>query len=71
MTYSTTYSGERSSGRGVFVFIMLMVLATISVAAINILLGNHAMESHPDTAPQTMDHARNESLERQPKHKRL
>jgi hypothetical protein len=55
MTYSTTYSGERSSGRGVFVFIMLIALATIGVAAINILLGHHAMESHPDTAPQTRE----------------
>jgi hypothetical protein len=56
MTTATTYSGQRSSSRGVFDFIMLIALAIIGVAAINILLGNHAMESYPDTAPQTREY---------------
>src|SRR5687767_125179 len=53
MNYADTYKPQRSHSGGVFVFIILISLAAIGVATINIFLGNHAMEQHPDTAPLT------------------
>ena len=55
MTYTTTYPTRRSQSGGVFVFIILVLFAFIGYAAINVIIGNHAMESHPDTAPITRD----------------
>lgn len=53
MTYADTYKSQRSHSGGVFVFIILIAFAAIGVATINIFLGSHAMEQHPDTAPLT------------------
>jgi len=55
MTYITTYPTRRSQSGGVFVFIILILLAIIGFMPINIILGSHAMVSHPDTAPLTRD----------------
>lgn len=53
MTYADIYEPQRSHSGGVFVFIILIALAGIGVATINIFLGKHAMEQHADTAPLT------------------
>jgi hypothetical protein len=55
MTSATTYPTQRSQSGGVFVFIILALLALIAYASINVILGKHAMESHPDTAPLTRE----------------
>ena len=50
---ATTYPARRSRSGGVFILISLAAISL--VAAINVFLGNHAMEQHPDTAPLTRD----------------
>jgi hypothetical protein len=51
--YANRYPAKRSQSGGVFI---LIILATGGlIAAINVLLGDHAMKQHPDTAPLTRE----------------
>jgi hypothetical protein len=53
MNYTDIHRARRSQSGSVFILLVLMII--VLLATINVLLGDHAMKQHPDTAPLTRE----------------